>query len=79
MSDSTTEHVHDWKPISGWTGRYRCEGCLALGYRALVSASPTAYGRRTSEIVPYTCSKCPKPAVVRDVKRKKQFCEDHKS
>lgn len=30
---------HDWKPITGWMGRYKCEHCHIIGYKVLVTAS----------------------------------------
>jgi hypothetical protein len=69
-----TDCKHDWQPIVRWNGRYRCSLCEAIGYRAITNEMPTAYGRRTSEIVPYRCSKCSEPAVRYG---KRQFCREH--
>lgn len=45
-----TDHVHEWEPIPGWYARYRCIGCLALGYK---QKTVTSFG--STEIVPYLC------------------------
>lgn len=78
----SARHVHAWQPLSGWSGRYRCPECHAIGYRGIVNLGAntealahgnTAYG---SAIVPYRCTwkGCTRAAVA----RKPQRCAEHR-
>ncbi len=50
-------HEHEWEPIPGQSGRYRCVDlyCLGMGYRGVV-ANINAETYRASLIFPYLCS-----------------------
>ena len=73
-------HEHDWKPVPGYTGRYRCSGCQAFGYKARVV---TSYGRN-DPITPYKCKVCGGWAVAKDgispvrLGRKQWRCARHR-
>jgi hypothetical protein len=81
-SDTVTAHVHAWTPLAGWTGRYRCDGCGAIGYRATMAN--LAAGRRDA-IYPYLCakriagSKCGRIAVQVRRDRAQDRCAEHRS
>lgn len=56
----TGAHAHNWSPISGEMGRYRCSGCAATGWRSatgdirvhrqpLVRPSPVTARGRTAD------------------------------
>jgi len=68
------EHTHTWEPVQGWTGRYRCSGCKALGYKKIVNGLA-----KSSYIAPYTCSKkgCEQFATVR-TRGRHFYCNDHR-
>ena len=62
---------HDWQPINGWQGRYKCSDCFTLGYHKLVIATernfPTGlHGKHDRQILPYLCPKCHGPTTKRD-------------
>lgn len=73
-----TAHVHAWTPMSGWTARYRCNGCAAIGYRHRIvqgDARPkTSAALGADHIQPYLCdaaehgTRCGRPAVAKDQK-----------
>jgi hypothetical protein len=60
--------THDWQPIPGWYGRYRCTHCSVFGCKFGVVVAPHG-GHRSNEIAPYRCeaqcagAKCNEPAV----------------
>ncbi len=84
---SGTSETHDWQPLSGWSGRYRCETCRILGYRGIVNAAqqegrnhndePIKNQPRVRTIIPYICKvrDCKRGAVVR---KPKQLCIKHR-
>jgi hypothetical protein len=61
---SHVPHVHDWRPLCGWSARYRCAECFAIGYK-----KRAVMGFGANVILPYTCSKCDGWAVARDYNR----------
>jgi len=72
---SKDECVHEFEPVQGWRGRYRCKWCGALAYRKFVlgDALDGGGGRadngpifRTAKLVLYRCAVrgCDEPAVV---------------
>jgi hypothetical protein len=71
------KHEHDWRPLIGWQGRYRCESCAALGYRGLINlgASAMEHPGYDSMIITYKCQKkgCRRAAIG----RKPQRCAEH--
>ena len=77
------EHDHEWNPIPGWSGRYRCTVCLCFGYRGVVSQKSglireeDARKRYARTIIPYRCQKpgCAQPATVL---REGQRCPAHR-
>lgn len=68
-------HSHNWVPCHGWTGRYRCTECFALGYRGIINAGVLG-SARDSAIIPYRCTRqgCGHPAT----RRNPQRCSGHK-
>lgn len=72
-----TEHVHNWRPIQGWSGRYACATCRALGYRKLVLGI-TEDSRENERILPYACSRpgCTRHATHRT---RGQLCMEHEA
>lgn len=72
---TTVDHVHTWQPISGWSGRYVCEDCRALGYRKLVLGI-TEDSKENERILPYACTRsgCPRNATHRTCG---QLCSEH--
>lgn len=73
-----TAHVHDWKPLTGWVGRYRCRDCGVLAHRATHdgAAKAAAGGRPFEAFRPYVCTVkgCTRGAVRRNPK---QVCAEH--
>lgn len=65
---------HDWYPVPGWNGRYRCKWCKGLGYKHVVTG-----GMRgpLSRLDVYVCRYpgCSEPAVVGP--KKGQRCREH--
>lgn len=85
------DHAHDWQPVLGYVGRYRCVLCGAFGYK---SRPVTGFGNY--EVVAYKCKMCSAPAVGHDPVsrttlrygrkagrsvggRKEWRCKDHRS
>ena len=70
-----TAHAHNWQPFHGWSGRYVCAGCRALGYRKLVLGI-TEDSRENERIIPYACSRsgCTRDATHRT---RGQLCAEH--
>ena len=73
--------MHDWKPVNGWVGRYRCPTCHCFGYRKRLT---TEYGRE-SVIIPYICRvrSCNKWAVTKESvgrygRNREWRCTDHR-
>ena len=61
-------HAHDWNPVQGWTGRYRCNGCGAFGYKgSVVCTRKMPRLRAVATIFPYQCRQCKRAAVAHDV------------
>lgn len=54
---------HEWKPIKGWSARYRCKFCKAIGYKAR-AATDNIVGN-PGQIVTYICHKCRGPATLK--------------
>jgi hypothetical protein len=60
---------HDWRPIPGWTARYRCAVCRVLGCKFGI-----VRGTGGGAIEPYLCAsrsggaKCGAPAVTGDAR-----------
>jgi hypothetical protein len=83
-------HVHDWKALTAWIGRYHCSTCGALGYkRKLYNAvnekgEPLPWGAVV--IIPYICQECGQPAIAKDIILSKRHkvpykewrCGDHR-
>jgi hypothetical protein len=75
-------HAHDWQPVQGWVGRYRCAGCGVLGYRG-VTQPDVHYvaGEKPEVIFPYLCASkvggqpCGRGAVTR---KPRQACAEHR-
>jgi RNase P subunit RPR2 len=67
---------HEFEPIQGWTGRYRCKWCKALAYRRTVLPKGIRE-KRSSQIVVYTCSVCGADATYYNRKSKSSFCKEH--
>lgn len=42
---------HQWEPLHGWVGRYRCAACFVVGYKQRLT---TGFG--STEVVPYRCT-----------------------
>lgn len=57
----TIHDIHEWQPVKGWCGRYRCPLCQAFGYNA---RSVLGFGGWS--IVPYKCTKCSAWAVCKE-------------
>lgn len=75
--DGRVACVHDWQPIMGWVGRYRCTRCGGIGHRCTGDSEAKApFGRPFELIVPYRCARkgCDRAAVRR---RPKQLCTVH--
>ena len=56
-STDTLYHQHDWQPIDGWCGRYRCKTCRIAGYRPRIvtlDVEGGPYGG--TAITPYVCA-----------------------
>lgn len=68
-------HEHDWQPIEGWCGRYRCSKCQVIGYRKFVMDRTARNG---TVIIPYACAHpgCNRKAQVGD-KYGRRFCFEH--
>jgi len=60
--------AHDWKPIQGWSGRYRCRVCRVIGYRKAETKGRDESPVGGSVIAPYVCRKCRGPATKRVAK-----------
>jgi hypothetical protein len=71
---------HDWKPIEGWVGRYRCSWCNIIGYRKIII--PRSVLRDSKDdpggIIPYKCGhpKC-KHYAHRSIRRGEFRCLSH--
>jgi hypothetical protein len=68
----TETHTHDWRALTGWTGRYHCSGCGAFGYKRKVVFAANEMGKpipksAATEIIPYMCRECGQPAVAKDI------------
>jgi hypothetical protein len=72
------EAVHDWQPIMGWVGRYRCSFCRVIAHRCTTDSEVKAmFGpRKFEDFVPYVCVRkgCTRGAVVR---KPRQLCAEH--
>lgn len=70
---------HSWQPISGWSGRYRCEWCGAIAFRKLVDGVHPGRHSENDKLQCYACSfpLCSEPAVRVDRKRGKNYCALH--
>jgi hypothetical protein len=73
-------HLHQWEPIQGWVGRYRCSACKVIAYKGLCIGRPVLGGKRLTQFIPYKCQAkkkdgehCSAPAV----KMKPQRCVAH--
>lgn len=79
-----------WKPLIGWSGRYRCNKCKVIGYR--YANAPKSYKHTSNNgsigfsncpenIIPYKCSvkNCKNGAVkkIRKGTSKKWMCSKH--
>ncbi len=71
---------HDWQPISGWSARYRCSKCKAIGHKENVTVryDGTKKPKRGLGVVEYRCQKkgCDAPAQVGD-RHGKRRCFEH--
>ena len=66
MSWEPCKHgAHDWKPIQGWPGRYRCRVCSVIGYCKTATVRDEGRKRHSVAIKPYVCKKCGGPATKR--------------
>lgn len=85
---SGDECVHEFDPIPGWRGRYRCKWCGALAYRKFVLGDALDGGGRadmdgpiyrTTRLVLYRCSVrgCEEPAVSYKRTKHGQLCREH--
>ena len=66
---------HDWVPVDGWVGRYRCRApaCGVLGYKAKVILPPEVGGSLPPAVVPYRCPRCHGPTTKFRRKRPGEF------
>jgi len=65
---------HEWHPVPGWNGRYRCRWCKGLAYKHIVTGGMRGNILKTEV---YVCRHdgCGEPAVVGP--RKGQLCAAH--
>jgi hypothetical protein len=89
--EKRAECAHEFVPIPGWRGRYRCKWCKALAYRKFVigdqldHAGPTRRDfkhwmvRRSPRMILYRCARkgCNNPAVTYDRFKRGQLCFKH--
>lgn len=68
------ESTHGWTPINGWTGRYRCDYCRAIGHKSKLIVHPAL--KFSDSIWPYVCQR--KDCHEHAVSRKPQRCETHR-
>lgn len=61
------EAVHDWQPLHGWCGRYRCSYCRVLAHREALQG--------VDVLTPYKCIR--KGCTHGAVQRKPQLCQTH--
>lgn len=59
---------HDWEPIQGYAGRYKCALCHVIGYHRAalkgncdVGFSSKLRGSHSANILPYLCPACSGP------------------
>jgi len=45
--------THDWKPLAGWTGRYRCACHSIIGYRGIVT--PDVHTKQRDGVIFFYC------------------------
>jgi hypothetical protein len=64
---------HDWDPIKGWIGRYRCKLCDGVGYkrRGVMNLYMCAALRANRQ-------KCGNIAVVVKADKARNRCKEHK-
>ena len=90
--EKRAECAHEFVPIPGWRGRYRCKWCKALAYRKFVigdqldHAGPTRRDLkanhpmyRSPRMILYRCARkgCNNPAVTYDRFKRGQLCFKH--
>lgn len=64
---------HEWEPLTGWVGRYRCVNCRVLAFKPLTRGAV----ERGEKMRVYICKKpkCINPAVTH--KGGRQLCKEH--
>lgn len=84
MSNYLNHHCGgEWEPIFGWSSRYKCSKCQAVGYRNAAAPRGTGYRGKVfvgekEYIKEYVCQVKGCKAYAVSTRKKSRYCSKHK-